>query len=121
MALSLPNMTQAAAFLTAENKFWNHACRKGLKGGDFNPILKWYNLIASQQAHLASLISADPDSYKNIIQVISSGLSSQSYEVATKCCDTLSLVIQGQKGGAQDTDITKLLLSACLASINLHP
>jgi len=26
IALKLQNMTQAAAFLTNENKFWNHAC-----------------------------------------------------------------------------------------------
>ena len=45
IALKLENMTQAAAFLTNENKFWNHACRKGLKGGDFNPIHRWYELI----------------------------------------------------------------------------
>ena len=52
IALKLENMTQAAAFLTNENKFWMHACRKGLKGGDFLPILRWYDLIEQNQDHL---------------------------------------------------------------------
>jgi len=44
-SLGLPGPNQAAAFLTQENKYLKHACSKGLKGGDFKPIIKWYETI----------------------------------------------------------------------------
>ena len=110
-------MSQAAAFLTTENKFWNHACKKGLKGGDFNPILKWYELIDQNHEHLLSLLAEDPDSLKNIMQVISAGLTSQNYEVATKCCIILGSTIQGQQDPIDDEEIQKIILDEAIASI----
>ena len=55
-ALDLQNMKQAAAFMTAENKFLRHACQKGLKGGDFSPVLRWYRLIQSNMRSLQNLV-----------------------------------------------------------------
>ena len=45
VGLDLPNLKQAAAFLTSDNKYLIHACHKGLKGGDFSAILHWLSQI----------------------------------------------------------------------------
>ncbi len=36
---------QAAALLTNNNKFLAHLCVKGAKGGDFEKVKKWYEIV----------------------------------------------------------------------------
>jgi len=54
------------------------------------------------------------------MQVISAGLTSQNYEVATKCCIVLGSTIQGQQDPIEDEDIQKIILNEAIASIKLH-
>lgn len=88
-ALSLPNIKQAAAFFTNDNQFLKHACTKGLKGGDFDPIFKWYNNITSNLPHLAQLLSFDHEGFTHTFKALSSGLMSNNPDVAKLTCKTL--------------------------------
>ena len=56
LGLDLPNLKQAAAFLTSENKYLIHACHKGLKGGDYDPIKKWLLMVEEHQESMMDLV-----------------------------------------------------------------
>lgn len=60
-------MKQAAAFLTSDSKYLLHACHKGMKGGNFEPIFNWLFLIEENILHLLDLIDEDPDSLQNVL------------------------------------------------------
>jgi hypothetical protein len=50
---------QAAALLTNNNKYLTHLCVKGGKGGDFENVKKWYELILPYTSHLVNLVSTE--------------------------------------------------------------
>lgn len=52
--LIVPN--QAAALLTNNNQYLITACIKGVKGGKYEPLLAWYELLISNCATLAELL-----------------------------------------------------------------
>ena len=47
---------QAAALLTNNNQYLIIACIKGVKGGKFEPLLAWYDLLISNCETLAELL-----------------------------------------------------------------
>jgi len=50
---------QAAALLTNNNKFLTHLCVKGAKGGDFEKIKKWYEIVQPMTGLLVTLINTE--------------------------------------------------------------
>lgn len=81
-SLSLPNMKQAAAFLTNDNKFLIHACTKGLKNQNYGPIIAWFTKTLSNIKRLRDLIQEEQNSYLNVIKVYMCGMQSHNKNVA---------------------------------------
>ena len=47
---------QAAALLTNNNQYLITACIKGVRGGKYEPLLNWYDLLISNCSTLATLL-----------------------------------------------------------------
>ena len=50
---------QVVGLLSDNHHYLYHLCIKGLKGGNFEQVSQWYELIASQAAHLVSLLEME--------------------------------------------------------------
>ena len=50
---------QAAALLTNNNQYLITACIKGVKGGKYEPLLAWYELLISSCETLATLLNLE--------------------------------------------------------------
>ena len=48
---------QAAALLTNNNQYLVTSCVKGVKGGNFEPLIAWYSMLIEQSENIADLIS----------------------------------------------------------------
>ena len=50
---------QSAALLTNNNQYLVTACVKGIKGGNYQPVLTWYRELYSNVLILAELLQAE--------------------------------------------------------------
>ena len=50
---------QAAALLANGNQFLITACDKGVNGGQFSPVLEWYQLLKDNSTVVSELLSAE--------------------------------------------------------------
>jgi len=53
------NPKQAAALLTNNNQYLITACIKGVKGGKYEPLISWYELLIDNQMTLATLLTLE--------------------------------------------------------------
>jgi len=108
-ALSLPNIKQAAAFLTNDNMYLAHACTKGLKGGDFGPIFKWQQNVISNLPVLVKMLQFDHEGFTHTFKVLSLGLISINLDVVKGACSTLHHLIMGCKPNLPGFDYRRLM------------
>lgn len=80
--------------MTNENQYLAKACAKGLKGGDFSKIIKWYILLESKVQELSDLLLCESDSFESVYKTISVGLSSTNQEVGERCCRVLGELLR---------------------------
>lgn len=106
-ALSLPNIKQAAAFLTSNNQFLEHACVKGLKGGDYGKVARWYKILETNVQHLVAILDEDPGSFDHVFSAIACGINSRNFEVAERCCKVLGqLLLTGELATLETYDLS---------------
>jgi hypothetical protein len=56
---------QAAALLTNNSQYLIHACVRGVKGGRFDPVLNWYEILIEHAEDISALLEAELQQFPN--------------------------------------------------------
>lgn len=84
---------QVGGLLSEKNKYLVQMCVKGAKGGDFEKVKKWYNLIYGTVSRLIYLLQNELDQIPPTLNVIKSGLFSKDPDIAILCARVFTKLV----------------------------
>jgi len=79
--------------MTENNTYLLHACTKGLKGGNYDPIIKWLSIIRENLILFCKLIDSEHDCFDNVFGVLTCSLFSLDFKVAELGCDIIGNIL----------------------------
>ena len=62
-------------------------CVKGMKGKNYSKLVSWFDLVSQNVSTLVKLFQQEPNQLKNTLDVLKSGLFSNSLKVVVQCAD----------------------------------